>query len=162
MLIQRRSSSSTISTRGSAGPWGSTTPRARAARRKRGLGRLGIGSKWVVQHGISQSCRKPSLPSRYGGEFGFGRCIPAWLSLFCGADITARIERGGGNGPLKPRQPPSHAKARRGKVPIPSDHGPEDVTGSASASASQRQSGGQFRLGGPGQCPRKRFSARNV
>src|SRR3954465_1497705 len=50
MLIQRRSSSSTISTRGSAGPWGSTTPRARVARRKRGLGRLGIGSEWVVQH----------------------------------------------------------------------------------------------------------------
>src|SRR3954470_23710010 len=50
MLIQRRSSSSTISTRGSGGPGVSTTPRARVARRKRGLGRLGIGSEWVVQH----------------------------------------------------------------------------------------------------------------
>src|SRR3954468_23567105 len=51
MLIQRRPSCSTISTRGSAGPGAaSTTPRARVARRKRGLGRLGIGSEWVVQH----------------------------------------------------------------------------------------------------------------
>src|SRR4051812_7204617 len=51
MLIQRRPSCSTISTRGSAGPGAaSATPRPRAARRKRGLGSLGLGSERVVQH----------------------------------------------------------------------------------------------------------------
>src|SRR3954466_4708712 len=67
MLIQRRPSCSTISTRGSAGPGAaSTTPRARVARRKRGRGKLGIGSEWVVQHGnqgllTGDSTQGPSL-----------------------------------------------------------------------------------------------------
>src|SRR3954451_1088238 len=72
MLIQRRSSTSTISTRGSVGTSAaSTTPRARAARRRRGLGRLGIGSEWVVEHRNHGDVQGPFYP-------GLMREIPVW------------------------------------------------------------------------------------
>src|SRR3954451_351270 len=72
MLIQRRSSTSTISTRGSVGTSAaSTTPRARAARRRRGLGRLGIGSEWVVEHRNHGDVQDPFYP-------GVMREIPVW------------------------------------------------------------------------------------
>src|SRR3954447_20696668 len=77
MLIQRRPSTSTISTRGSAGDGAtSTTPRARVVRRRRGLGRLGIGSEWVVQHwnqGLAQVRVYPAAM----------REIRVWAALPC-------------------------------------------------------------------------------
>src|SRR2546421_8928236 len=54
MWIQRRPSVSTVSTAGVSGSAGreTTSPRARANRPKRGLGRLGIGTSRVVVHWI--------------------------------------------------------------------------------------------------------------
>src|SRR4051794_15743610 len=108
MLIQRRSSTSTISTRGSVGTSAaSTTPRARAARRRRGLGRLGIGSEWVVEHRNHGDVQGPFYP-------GVMREIPVWARPPSPVyvDICLRLSgvRGWNNKPTRRFPKPSEAQ----------------------------------------------------
>src|SRR5919199_3055832 len=117
MLIQRRwrpsRTSSTTSTLGASGSCGraTTPPRDRAVRRRRGLGRFGTGtSRLVAQHlGIPlhsevylRGRRDRSRRLRAVGDRWYG-----------GLDIAGHIQRGGGTGPVKPRQPPA-ARERDG------------------------------------------------
>src|SRR5205085_4849982 len=97
MLIQRRASCSTTSTAGVSGSGVATTsPRVRAERPKRGLGKLGTGTEGVV---------------------GRHRCSARKQVYLRLVYTRPRIQRGGGTGPVKPRQP-SPASAG-GTVPIP-------------------------------------------
>src|SRR3954466_4316619 len=97
MLIQRRPVASMISTRGVSGSGGNgtTAPLARAALRRRGLGSEGIGTERVVGQRHKGSPRKT-----------------VYLLLFF-RDIAGHIQRGGGTGPMKPRQPPSQSRTGR-------------------------------------------------
>src|SRR5205807_9488177 len=106
MWIHRRPPVSTVSTWGVSGSAGreTTSPRARADRPKRGLGRLGIGTSRVVAHRFAPG---PSVPA-----FRLASAVP--LAILP-RHIVVRIQRGGGTGPMKPRQP----LATAGKVPIP-------------------------------------------
>src|SRR3954451_15716065 len=98
MLIQRRPSTSTTSTFGVSGcsTGATTSPRVRDQRRSLGFGTLGMGTSGLVgTHGLKRilaSTARDNLPH----------------------DIAGHIQRGGGTGPMKPRQPPDE-----GKVPIP-------------------------------------------
>src|SRR6185503_16217503 len=95
MLIQRRPSASMISTFGVSGAGGAaaTSPRVRVQRRSLGFGTLGMGTSGLV---ASHGNRDRSLPSTPGGN------LPRY--------IAGRIQRGGGTGPMKPRQPPRKGK----------------------------------------------------
>src|SRR5919202_1209315 len=114
MLIQRSERpsavASAISTLGASGSWGraTTAPRDRAVRRRRGLGRFGTGtSRLVAHHGHIRSRAKSTCrmtPARPPG-------------CYAPRHIAGHIQRGGGTGPLKPRQPP--AVQATGTVPIP-------------------------------------------
>ena len=86
-----------ISTRGASGSGGNgtTAPRARAALRRRGLGSEGIGTERVVGQRHEGFASKWSVPLAI---------LPR--------DIAGHIQRGGGTGPMKPRQPPSHSTGR--------------------------------------------------
>src|SRR4051812_19996115 len=99
MLIQRRPPASISSTFGVSGASGGPTegPRPRAPRRRRG--RFGIGTSRLVGQGhVQASIRLQESVS-----------LPKY--------IAGHIQRGGGTGPTKPRQPPAYRHA--GKVPIP-------------------------------------------
>src|SRR3954469_22655088 len=120
MLIHRSERPSTlasaISTLGASGSWGraTTAPRDRAVRRRRGLGRFGTGtSRLVAQHGSHSTTDSTRVPDR-SVHPGFRSVGAGWYG---GRHIAGHIQRGGGTGPMKPRQPPTaHAV---GTVPIP-------------------------------------------
>ena len=86
-------------------------PRDRAVRRRRGFGRFGIGtSRLVGQH-------RGSL--RADCTCAGGLALASGTSLaIVPAHIAGHIQRGGGTGPLKPRQP-FRSVTRAGTVPIP-------------------------------------------
>src|SRR4029077_16029597 len=108
MFIHRHPCASTISTRGASGSAAPTaTPRAREDRRKRGLGREGmLRTERVVGQG--------HLDAHCTGATSVDRLLATRHSW--------HIQRGGGTGPMKPRQPPHRPpRGRRGKVPIPED-----------------------------------------
>src|SRR5919199_1515841 len=116
MLIQRSGrpsrTSSTISTFGASGSCGraTTPPRDRAVRRRRGLGRFGTGtSRLVAQHGI-RSTKQSTCAVGAIGPRGFQAGGDRWYG---GRHIAGHIQRGGGTGPVKPRQPPAAHAARR-------------------------------------------------
>src|SRR3954451_13433445 len=120
MLIHRSvwpsRTSSTISTLGASGSCGRapTAPRDRAVRRRRGLGRFGTGtSRLVAQHEVHSTTDSTRVPDR-SVHPGFRSVGAGWYG---GRHIAGHIQRGGGTGPMKPRQPPTaHAV---GTVPIP-------------------------------------------
>src|SRR3954464_14818806 len=105
MLIQRSPSASTTSTFGVSGSTTCAMPsvRERAARRRGGRGSLGMATEGLVDgrdHGEAQSTgrasgfrRKQGACSLESGCYGSG-------------DIAVHVQRGGGTGPMKPRQPP--------------------------------------------------------
>src|SRR3954470_12568756 len=105
MLIQRRPSLSTTSTLGVSGSATCAMPsvRERAARRRGGGGSLGMATEGLVDgrdHDDTQST----------GRHGGGRHKVAACSLKSGCyrsdHIAVHVQRGGGTGPMKPRQPP--------------------------------------------------------
>src|SRR5215208_5982284 len=106
MLIQRRPGASTISTRGSSRSGARSATRDRAARRPKGdRGRLGMArTERLVgrrQHHVKDSTRPADLPAQAADSVATIRRY-----------IAVRIQRGGGTGPLKPRQP-SRASEKR-------------------------------------------------
>ena len=72
-------------------------------------------SRVEVLIGKAYTARAAALPAASVQALRCGLRSPRWL-LDCRADIAGHIQRGGGTGPMKPRQPPSR---HGGKVPIP-------------------------------------------
>src|SRR6476469_8671348 len=99
MFTQRRPGASIVSTFGVSGSGGrAMLPRDRAVRRRRGFGRFGIGtSRLVGQHRGSLRCE---LYLRRWTWLASGTSL-----AIVPAHIAGHIQRGGGTGPLKPRQP---------------------------------------------------------
>src|SRR3954471_18675445 len=116
MLIHRRvwpsRTSSTISTLGASGSCGRapTAPRDRAVRRRRGLGRFGTGtSRLVAQHGFAPHWILPVRRTDPSTR-AFRSVAADWYG---GRHIAGHIQRGGGTGPAKPRQPPTAKRRER-------------------------------------------------
>src|SRR4051794_33949259 len=133
MLIQRSvwpsTTSSTISTFGASGSCGraETAPRDRAVRRRRGLGRFGTGtSRLVAQHRFTPPTSLPGQRTA-NPRVAYGSAgIDAMVRRY----IAGHIQRGGGTGPMKPRQPPGRGMhfARRERCQFLTD-----VAGGSSA-----------------------------
>src|SRR3954463_3706584 len=106
MLIQRSDwpspeANSTTSTLGRSGSDGrvTTPPRVRAVRLRRGLGRLGMGTSRLGGH---RRQHENSLWNAVYLRLAVSRTVAKVID-----HIAGHIQRGGGTGPLKPRQPPA-------------------------------------------------------
>src|SRR5215217_1876470 len=115
MLIQRRLGASTVSTPDSSSSGTrESAARVRAPRRPNGLlGRLGMAETERVvgrkQHHALNSTRTPEF--RHPVDYAL-RNAEAFATV--APHIAVRIKRGGGIGPVKPRQPSGRGSAGNG------------------------------------------------
>src|SRR4051794_8468474 len=105
MLIHRRPSASTMSTLGVSGSTTCAMPsaRERAARRRGGRGSLGMTTEGLIDgrdHNTLEST------GRHGGDAPLMAACSLKSPCYRSDHIAVHVQRGGGTGPMKPRQPP--------------------------------------------------------